>query len=72
MNTEKVICIDSEGYEISLIMEKTYLTIPDQDAEQHGLIRVVDETGEDYLYPASCFVVLEAEQAGQGQPHAAD
>ena len=70
MDTKKVICINSEGYEISLRAQKTYRTIPDQDAEQHGLIRIIDETGEDYLYPASCFVAAEAERGGQGEPHA--
>ncbi len=71
MDTEKVICINSDGYQASLIVQKTYRTIPDEEASQHGLIRVIDETEEDYLYPASCFEAAESTRDAQGQSHAA-
>ena len=51
-----VICIDNEGYPASLERRKIYQVVPDEGAESTGQIRVIDESGEDYLYPASCFV----------------
>ena len=56
MSTQSVICIDNEGYPVALEMFATYETIPDDQAEKRGLIRVIDESGEDYLYPKSRFV----------------
>ena len=52
---EFVICVDNHGYEVSLEMRKLYEIIPDVDAEKHGQIRVIDESGEDYLYPITLF-----------------
>lgn len=52
---EFVICIDNHGYEVSLEMRKLYEVMADADAEKHGQIRVIDESGEDYLYPATLF-----------------
>ena len=71
MKSDTVICINSEGYEVSLTVHKTYRTIADEDAEQHGMIRVIDETEEDYLYPASHFVPAETDQDSEGRTHAA-
>jgi hypothetical protein len=71
MKNDRVLCINREGYEVSLTVHKTYRTIPDEDAARHGLIRVIDETEEDYLYPASHFVPAEAERDAEGQSHAA-
>lgn len=51
-----VICIDNSEYPASLERRKIYEAIDDADAKEHGQIRVVDESGEDYLYPAECFV----------------
>ena len=48
-----VICIDNSGYEVSLERRKIYLSIPDARAEKLGQLRVIDESGEDYLYPRS-------------------
>lgn len=53
------ICIDNREYPASLELHKVYRVVPDQDAEQDGDMRIVDESGEDYLYPASYFVLLE-------------
>jgi hypothetical protein len=54
-----VVCIDNEGYEASLERRKIYLTVADPGAEKRGHIRVVDESGEDYLYPKGMFVAVE-------------
>lgn len=64
MNTERVTCINTEGYSVSLVLNAVYNTVPDDEAAKHKLIRVIDESGEDYLYPASYFVhVGETAQA---------
>jgi hypothetical protein len=52
------VCIDNEGYSVSLESRKIYQVIPDSSAEKFGMIRVVDESGEDYLYPAERFVAI--------------
>ncbi len=60
-----VVCHKNNGYEASLERNKIYVVVPDQDAEAEGDIRVVDESGEDYLYPAHWFVALEVPKAIQ-------
>ncbi len=52
------ICIDNTDYEMSLERRKVYPVLPDKDAAQHNYVRVIDETGEDYLFPASRFVLV--------------
>ena len=52
---EFVIFIDNHGYEASLQMRKLYEIIEDADADKHGQLRVIDESGEDYLYSATHF-----------------
>ncbi len=52
---EFAVCVDNHGYEVSLEMRKLYEIIADADAEKYGQIRVIDESGEDYLYPATAF-----------------
>ncbi|MGZ5025903.1 MAG: hypothetical protein ACXWE9_01915 [Methylobacter sp.] len=52
---EFAICLDNHDYEVSLEVRKVYEVIADPDAEKHNQIRVIDESGEDYLYPASAF-----------------
>ena len=51
-----VICIDNTDYPASLEKRKIYETLPDPEAAKSGRIRVIDESGEDYLYPADYFV----------------
>ena len=53
------VCINNAGYPASLELHKIYRVLPDEDAATDGDIRVVDESGEDYLYPAEDFVVVE-------------
>jgi hypothetical protein len=50
-----VICLDNEGYPAALERRKIYVVLPDDEAEKRGLLRVIDESGEDYLYPKSSF-----------------
>jgi len=57
-----VICLKNKGYEVSLERRKVYPVLPDVRAAKHGLIRVVDESGEDYLYPRSFFAAIELPQ----------
>jgi hypothetical protein len=53
------VCIENQGYKASLERNKIYAVIPDRNAQQDGDLRVVDESGEDYFYPANWFVPLE-------------
>jgi hypothetical protein len=53
---ELVICIRNAGYEASLERRKLYRVVPDIDAAKHGQMRVIDESGDDYLYPKDYFV----------------
>lgn len=65
MNTEHLfaICIHNENYPAALELRKIYQVIPDEKAARHQMVRVVDESGEDYLYPTSYFVSIELPQA---------
>ena len=53
------VCINNRDYPASLELHKIYRVLPDEDAAEGGDIRVVDESGEDYLYSANDFVVIE-------------
>ena len=57
-----VVCVNNTGYEVSLERRKIYIALPDSRAEKLGQIRVIDESGEDYLYPAESFVALSLPQ----------
>ena len=50
-----VVCIENEGYPASLERRKIYVALADRTAERDGLLRVIDESGEDYLYPKTLF-----------------
>ncbi|MFZ1103679.1 MAG: hypothetical protein WAN86_12695 [Hyphomicrobiaceae bacterium] len=50
-----VVCVDNEGYPAALEPRKLYISIPDAEAEKDGLFRVIDESGEDYLFPKARF-----------------
>ena len=69
-NHSFVICVDNSGYSASLEARKIYLQLPDARAQGDGFVRVVDESGDDYLYPARLFVPIsvpeEAEKAFSG------
>ena len=53
-----VICVKNDEYEVDLDLRKLYPVIPDSKAEKLGMIRIVDESGEDYLYPQSFFMTI--------------
>ncbi len=53
------VCVNNTDYPASLELHKIYRVLPDEDAEADGDLRVVDESGEDYLYPAEYFVLVE-------------
>lgn len=54
-----VVCLHNDGYEASLERRKMYVVLPDAAAQKHGLLRVIDESGDDYLYPAENFAALD-------------
>jgi len=56
IRTNFVVCVKNEGYKASLELRKLYPRLQDRHAESHGMIRVVDESGEDYLYPSALFI----------------
>jgi hypothetical protein len=58
-----VVCINNSGYPAALEVHKIYRVLPDDDAAIDGDVRVVDESGEDYLYPTEYFIFLELPKA---------
>ena len=58
-----VVCIDNSDYEASLELHKIYPVVPDPEAAQDRDLRIIDESGEDYLYAASRFVAIEVPKA---------
>jgi hypothetical protein len=57
------VCINNVEYPAALELHKIYRILPDDDAAQDGDLRVIDESGEDYLYPAEYFVIVNLPQA---------
>jgi hypothetical protein len=58
-----VVCVANDGYAVSLEKRKIYVSLRDSSAEKHGLLRIVDESGEDYLYPKALFRPIALPQA---------
>lgn len=58
-----VVCLRNKGYEVSLERRKIYQVLRDPDAANHKQIRVIDESGEDYLYPQNFFAPIELPQS---------
>ena len=58
-----MVCLRNDGYEVSLEPRKIYASLPDSDAARHGQVRIIDESGEDYLFPAKYFALVELPQA---------
>src|SRR5207253_1398537 len=54
-----VICVRNDDYPASLELRKLYVVLDDAFAAQHQMLRIVDESGEDYLYPESYFVRIQ-------------
>ena len=53
---EFVICVGNKGYAASLEVRKIYRLLPDRAGTKHGLVRIIDEMGEDYLFSEEYFV----------------
>jgi hypothetical protein len=53
-----VLCVKNDAFPASLEVRKVYRALPDAAGQRRGLIRVIDESGEDYLFPATCFVPI--------------
>lgn len=68
MNTQKkhfAVCVDNTDYEASLIVRKIYEVFPDEEAARDEMLRVADESGEDYLYHRSQFILVDFPQIGR-------
>ena len=59
VDTNFVGCISNQDYEASLELWKYYRVLPDENASTHGYLRIIDESGEDYLYPQHYFSQVE-------------
>jgi hypothetical protein len=57
-----VVCVKNDGYSVSLERRKLYVSLADAQASKHGQLRVIDESGEDYLYPEEFFVPIDLPQ----------
>ncbi|MFN7945190.1 MAG: hypothetical protein U0Z53_07550 [Blastocatellia bacterium] len=57
------VCINNADYPASLELHKIYRVLPDEEAAEDGDLRIIDESGEDYLYPADWFVFIRLPQA---------
>ena len=57
--TKYVVCVKNRGFVVSLELRKVYRVVPDDAAEARRLLRVIDESGEDYLYPRAYFVSVD-------------
>ncbi len=64
-STTYLLCVANDGYQASLEVRKIYQSLLDVAAGQRGLVRIVDESGEDYLYPATFFVPIEVPHGAQ-------
>jgi hypothetical protein len=60
-----VVCVRNDDYELDLAVNNVYEVLPDPSAARSGWIRIVDETGEDYLYPEKFFRAAESIDAAQ-------
>lgn len=58
-----LVCVANTGYEIDLEPRKLYERVVDEAAEQKGLVRIIDDSGEDYLFPVALFAAIDLPQA---------
>jgi hypothetical protein len=63
--TSYLLCVNNDDYPVSLELRKVYRAVPDADAEEDGFVRVIDESGEDYLFPQRLFVSIDLPPAAQ-------
>ncbi len=62
-NADYVVCINNDGYEVSLEPRKLYEVLSAPEAQKHNQLRIVDESGDDYLYPARFFATIKVPHA---------
>lgn len=60
-----VICVNNDGFPASLEVRKVYRVLPDPAAAVHHCLRILDESGEDYIYPEDLFIPIELPQAAK-------
>jgi len=60
-----VVCVDNDGYAVSLEKRKIYIALRDAEAAKHGMLRIIDESGDDYLYPRAFFLSIALPQAAK-------
>lgn len=70
-NRNFAVCVDNVGHEASLKLSKIYEVLPDPGAAVHGQVRVIDESGDDYLYPESFFGMFNARADGDARSRVA-
>ena len=58
-----LVCVTNTGYEIDLEPRKLYERVFDEDDKQKGLVRIIDDSGEDYLFPVALFAAIDLPQA---------
>ena len=58
-----VVCISNAGYEVSLENRKIYVVVADPEAEKQRMLRVIDESGDDYVYPKDMFRAIDLPEA---------
>lgn len=61
-NPRFAICVKNSGYPASLELHKIYRVLSDKEAQTDGDLRVIDESGEDYLFPADYFILIDLPQ----------
>jgi hypothetical protein len=65
------VCVRNEGVEASLELRKLYEVVADPDAQEDGMMPIIDESGEDYLFPASSFVLAPLPPSVEEAVHSA-
>ncbi len=59
LRKQYMVCVKNDGYPVSLVVRRIYVCLPDAEGAEHGMLRIIDESGEDYLYPAKFFLPIE-------------
>ena len=67
-----VVCLRNDGYDLALVPRKIYVALPDSKAAKFKMIRVIDESGEDYLFPEDFFAPVRLERAAQAAVNSTD
>jgi len=62
-NGKLLVCVENKGYPVALERRKLYVFLTDPQASKHGQVRVIDESGRDYLYPKNFFLPVTLPQS---------